>query len=66
MNPPEPPPNVIKDQEEWEVKVILKERQVGQQTEYLVSWKGYANSENKWLPEANLKHALDILKKYKD
>jgi hypothetical protein len=30
-----------------------------------VSWKGYPSSNDEWVPETNLKHAIKLLKAYK-
>ena len=39
-----------------EVERILQQRTARGVTEYLVKWKGYANSANTWEPEAELVH----------
>ena len=36
----------IKDDDEYEVKKILKQKRVNRQPFYLVKWKGYDISEN--------------------
>jgi hypothetical protein len=43
-----PPPNLIKEEEEYEVDQILDSRKHGRggALQYLVRWKGYPNSEN--------------------
>ena len=46
-----PPPDVINDEEEYEVERILDSRVRGQkrQVQYLVKWVGYPNLDNQWL-----------------
>jgi transposase InsO family protein len=50
--------------EEWEVECILSHRWRGSQLHYLVSWRGFAEHENSWLPETNLSNSPDILAAY--
>ena len=46
-----PPPDLVDNEEEYEVKNILDSRQFGRckQLQYLVKWKGYPNSDNMWV-----------------
>jgi hypothetical protein len=60
-----PPPDLIDGIEERKVKFITKHRLHGQSCQYLVKWKGYPTADNMWEPEANLKHATELLKEYK-
>ena len=62
---PEPPPETIEGEEEWEVDGILAHRGNTKKREYLVSWKGYSSADNTWEPEKNLKHTQTILQEYK-
>jgi hypothetical protein len=64
-NYPEPPPDILNEEEEWEVEAILSHKGVGNRRRYLVKWKGYGSNENTWEPEAHLKHARAILNNYK-
>ena len=60
-----PPPEIINNQEEYEVERILDSRMSGRQgLQYLVKWKGYGNEENSWEPERNLANAQDLLQHY--
>ena len=61
----EPPPDVIDGEEEWEVEAILDSRRKGRTTEYLITWKGYSDSENEWVKEADIAHAEELLSEYK-
>ena len=63
---PRPPPDVINNEEEFEVEAILAHKGTGNRTRYLVKWVGYPTSENTWEPAANLSNAGDILTAYKD
>jgi hypothetical protein len=61
-----PPPDLINEIEEHEVKFITKHRLHRQSCQYLVKWKGYPTADNTWEPEANLEHAAELLKEYKN
>jgi len=43
-----PPPDLINDQEQYEVKTIRSHRYYGRkkQLQYLIKWKGYPESDN--------------------
>src|SRR5712675_2343060 len=60
-----PPPDLIKDQEEYEVEAIVNHRHHGRrrQLQYLIKWKGYPSSDNTW-EAADDVHADDLLKSY--
>jgi len=47
-----PPPDLINDEEQYEVKAIKSHRHHGKrkQLQYLVKWKGYPKSDNTWEP----------------
>ena len=62
-NFPEPPPDLINGEEEYEVDSIKDHRKQGRGYLYLVVWKGY--SDETWEPESNLKNAVGILLEYK-
>ena len=62
-NFPEPPPDLIEEEEEYEVDSIRDCRKRGKGYQYLVEWKGY--SDKTWEPESNLKNATKILQEYK-
>ena len=66
-NHPEPPPDVINGQEEYEIEAILAHKgNVKGKRRFLVSWIGYPSSDNSWLPEKEFQNAQDILQTYKD
>jgi Chromo (CHRromatin Organisation MOdifier) domain len=47
--------------EEWEVESILSHRWCGSKLHFLVSWVGFVEHENSWIPEVNLTNPPDIL-----
>ena len=51
-----PPPDLIKDEEEYEVDQILDSRKHGRGNalQYLVRWKGYPDSDNQWVAKRDL------------
>jgi hypothetical protein len=61
----EPPPDIIAEEEEYEVEAILVHKGTGKQRCYLVSWIRYSLASNKWIPEENLGNVSKILKSYK-
>ena len=61
----EPPPDIINEEEEWEVESILRHRKQGRGYQYLVHFKGYPTSEDQYLPERNLANTKELLNEYK-
>jgi hypothetical protein len=61
-----PPPDIIDNEEEYEVDHIVSHKGSPGRRLYLTTWKGYPSSENTWEPESNLRHASLILKEYKN
>jgi len=43
---PAPLPDIINEEEEYEVEEVRKHQKKGQRTQYLVHWKGYGNEHN--------------------
>ena len=64
-NFPTPPPDLIDNEEEYEVERILKHRGRPRSLKFLIRWKGYTTEEDSWEPEANLGNASELLKDYK-
>ena len=59
--PPTPPPAqptaevaASEEAEGFEVDVVLEERFLGAEPEYLVKWVGYSEEENSWEPQSAL------------
>ena len=52
-----PPPIIDKGEEEYEIKLIINARWIGQgqgKLQYLVHWKGYFHSDNLWVDYKDL------------
>ena len=64
-NFPQPPPDLINGEEEYEVEQILKHRGRPKHHQYLIRWKGYAADEDLWQNEADLRNASKLLQEYK-
>jgi len=60
-----PPPDLINQEEEYEVEAILNHKRKGRGFLYLVQWKGYPISEASWEPKGHLTNATQILEEYK-
>ena len=65
VNFQEPPPDLIKGEEEWEVEQILNEHKQGTTKQYLICWKGYSNAHDSWEPTQNI-HAPDLIKAFQE
>ena len=67
-NFPEPPPDLVEGQEEWEVDNVLASRRFGRNKalQYLVKWKGFSEAHNSWEPKKNLGNADQLVKKFHD
>jgi hypothetical protein len=63
INFPEPPPDLINGNEEYEVEQILGKRTHWRwkKKQYLIKWKGYSSVHNSWEPAENV-NALDLVK----
>jgi hypothetical protein len=61
-NFPEPPPDLIDGEEEWEVERIVDMRRFGRKKtlQYRVRWKGYSEAHDTWEPKENI-HAPDLM-----
>src|SRR5882757_5608421 len=60
-NFPCPSPDLIADEEHFEVKSILQSQFYHNSLQYLVHWKGYPSSDDQWLPASELHHAADTV-----
>jgi hypothetical protein len=60
-----PPPDIVNDEEEYEVEEIHGHRKQGRGTQYLVHWKGYGDVEDSWLPRSALENSEEMLSKYR-
>ncbi len=62
-----PPPDLIDNDEEYEVEKILDTRQFGKRRkkQYLVKWKGYPDSENEWVDHKDV-HAPEAIRDFEN
>ena len=60
-----PPPDLLEDQEVYEVETIVKHRRRGRGYQYFIKWKGYPIEEATWEPEVNISKDRDMLTRYK-
>ena len=57
--------NYLIKQEDWyEVKKILRHKNISKKRYYLIKWKDYSNSKNIWELEDNLNNCLKTIKKH--
>ena len=59
-----PPPILVGDTLEYEIKGILRHQGTGARRQYLVLWKGYPLTEATWEPKFQLTNAPNILEEY--
>jgi len=66
VNYSRPPPDLINDQEEYEVKKILDSWHFGRRCklQYLVKWKGYPDSDNEWVDKGGV-HTDQAIREFK-
>ena len=62
---PFPLPELVGEQEEWEVDRILEKQTVQGKLRYLVAWKGWPEEFNSWEPEEHLENAKALLEEFK-
>jgi len=60
-----PPPEIINNEEEYEVENILDSKILRGKRFFLIKWRGYDSSENTWESESNLANASEILSDFK-
>ena len=65
-NFPQPPPEPIGTEEEYEINKIINHQGTAARRQYLIHWKGYSDAEQTWKLESNLGNALSVLKEYKN
>jgi hypothetical protein len=64
-NYPQPPPDLIEGEEQYEVEAILAHKRTRGGLRYLIKWTGYPSGESTWQVESDLKDASEILEAYK-
>jgi hypothetical protein len=62
-----PPPDLVDGVEEYEVKKVLDSRQYGRgcKLQYLITWKGYPDSDNQWVNWDDAEGAEDAIRDFK-
>ena len=50
-----PPPEVVNNEEHYDVEAILDSKRQGRGTKYLIKWEGYLEADNTWEPYTLLK-----------
>jgi hypothetical protein len=65
QNFPEPPPEIIEGDPEFEVEQIVGSRQIGKRKslQYKIRWKGYSPAHDSWEPVAQV-HAPELIKRF--
>jgi len=60
-----PAPDLVNDEEEYEVEAVLDTRQFGKRCkkQYLIKWKGYPDSDNEWVDHKDV-HAPDAIREF--
>ena len=59
----ESPPELIDNEEEWEVEII-DGGPVGHGFNYLIHYVGYSSSEDRWMPQSQLKNARESVAEF--
>lgn len=62
--PSMPPPELINDEEEWEVEEVLGRKTRKGEIFYKVKWVGYPEDYNQWLPEENMGNSKALTRQY--
>ena len=61
-----PPPDLVGEEEQYEVEQVLDERNYGRwkKKQYLVKWKGYPDSDNQWLDAKDMDNAQELIAEF--
>ena len=62
----QPPPDLMGEEEQYEVEQVLDERNYGhwKKKQYLVKWKGYPDSDNQWLDAKDMDNAQELIAEF--
>ena len=61
-----PPPDLVGEEEQYEVEQVLDERNYGRwkKKQYLVKWKGYPDLDNQWLDAKDMENAQELIAEF--
>ena len=65
-NFPQPPLELIRTEEEYEIDTIINHQSTATKRQYLIHWKGYSDAKQTWKLESNMSNALAVLNEYKN
>ena len=62
------PPDLIGEEEQYEVERVLDEHNYGRwkKKQYLVKWKGYPDSDNQWLDAKDMENTQELIAEFHD
>ncbi len=62
-----PAPDLVDNEEEYEVEKVLDTRQFGRgrKRQYLIKWKGYPDSDNEWVDHKDI-HAPEVIREFEN
>lgn len=63
-NFPQPPPDIVEGEPEWEVEEVRDSRLFNRRLQYLIKWKGWPEAENSWQDELDLENAQDTIAEF--
>ena len=66
VNYAQPPPDLVGNEEQYEVEQVLDECNYGcwKKKQYLVKWKGYPDSDNQCLDAKNMENAQELIAEF--
>jgi Chromo (CHRromatin Organisation MOdifier) domain len=62
-NFPEPPPDLIDGEEQYEVEQVLGTKKLRRKLHFFIKWKGYSAAHNTWEPKENV-NAPELVKEF--
>ena len=62
----QPPPDLVGEEEQYEVEQLLDERIYGRwkKKQYLIKWKGYPDSDNQWLDAKDMENTQELIAEF--